>query len=109
MLDYGPTPFRVYNSWLGKESFGDLVADSWMHDGVVGGNPMVRLKNKFKILKIRIRNWVKENRQTGKLEMKEALSVLDRRFNAGDVGVLEERNVLLKALLELEKCEAIDF
>ncbi|KAL4557832.1 hypothetical protein LXL04_036026 [Taraxacum kok-saghyz] len=107
-FDYGPTPFRVFHSWLTKDSFGNLVADSWLHDGIVGGNLIVRLKNKLKFLKNRIRTWVKENRTFGKMDLKEALLVLDRRLDAGEMGVVEERNVLFKSFIELEKSEAVD-
>ena len=85
-LDYGPTPFRVFHSWLGEEDFDALVADSCAHDGVPGGNAMVTLKNKLKHLKIRIRSWVKNKRRTGKSDLKDALKDLDAKLDAGDVG-----------------------
>ncbi|GKF76720.1 RNA-directed DNA polymerase, eukaryota, partial [Tanacetum coccineum] len=29
IMDYGPTPFRIYHSWFSKEGFDKLVEDSW--------------------------------------------------------------------------------
>ena len=93
---------------MGEAEFDQLVADSWLHDGVANRNAMVTLKDKLKQLKLRILDWVKNKRRTGKSDLKEALKELDEKLDAGEVGVIETRDTLLKSLIELEKGEAVD-
>ena len=54
-MDYGPTPFRFFNSWLEEAEFNDLVKDTWINDGVNNDNALVKFKNKLKNLKNVIR------------------------------------------------------
>nr|GEV49786.1 RNA-directed DNA polymerase, eukaryota [Tanacetum cinerariifolium] len=34
MVDYGPTPFRFFNSWLEMDGFHNLVTDTWNNDDI---------------------------------------------------------------------------
>nr|GEX90644.1 hypothetical protein [Tanacetum cinerariifolium] len=43
-VDYGPTPFRFFHSWLEMDGFKDLVADSWKNDGVMKANESAKIK-----------------------------------------------------------------
>ena len=60
VTDYGPTPFRIFNSWFLEDDFTEVVEYVWKNDGVDDSNPMIRLKNKLKILKLRLRKWSKD-------------------------------------------------
>ncbi|GKE32597.1 putative RNA-directed DNA polymerase, eukaryota, reverse transcriptase zinc-binding domain protein, partial [Tanacetum coccineum] len=58
--DFGPTPFKFYNSWLLDNKFLDLVSQFWeKHIAEVGSNPIIEFKNKMKALKPIIREWSK--------------------------------------------------
>nr|GEW91215.1 RNA-directed DNA polymerase, eukaryota [Tanacetum cinerariifolium] len=37
-VDYGPTPFQFFHSWLEMEGFQNLVVDTWNNDGIVHAN-----------------------------------------------------------------------
>jgi len=50
-VDYGPTPFRLFNSWLVEDEFVEVVKKSWSRDGLSKLNSMVKLKYKLKALK----------------------------------------------------------
>nr|GEY09596.1 hypothetical protein [Tanacetum cinerariifolium] len=34
-VDYGPTPFKFFHSWLEIEGFKDLVEQTWKNDGII--------------------------------------------------------------------------
>lgn len=53
VTDYGPTPFRFFNSWLDMEGFNELVAETWQNDGIVEFNGMVNFKKKASKFEVR--------------------------------------------------------
>ncbi|GKA56927.1 RNA-directed DNA polymerase, eukaryota, reverse transcriptase zinc-binding domain protein, partial [Tanacetum coccineum] len=57
VVDYGPTPFRFFHSWLDIDGFHDLVINSWKNYDSKESNGMVSFKKKLKNLKQVIRNW----------------------------------------------------
>ncbi|GKE61863.1 RNA-directed DNA polymerase, eukaryota, partial [Tanacetum coccineum] len=56
-VDYGPTLFRLFHSWLLEDDFTYVIEDSWNDDGIIAPNPMILLKNKLKSLKQRLKTW----------------------------------------------------
>ncbi|GKE05376.1 hypothetical protein Tco_1397394 [Tanacetum coccineum] len=44
-VDYGPTPFRFFHSWLETEGFQDLVVNTWTNDGIANDNDRVEAKD----------------------------------------------------------------
>ncbi|KAL9999607.1 putative RNA-directed DNA polymerase [Helianthus debilis subsp. tardiflorus] len=54
--NFGPKPFRFYNSWLGREDFG-MVVRKTLDDGCFSGPPDARLLAKFKALRNSITSW----------------------------------------------------
>ena len=57
VVDYGPTPFRFFNSWLQVDDFKALVETTWKHDGIHDANGLVHFKKKLQNLKYVIREW----------------------------------------------------
>ncbi|XP_021975175.1 uncharacterized protein LOC110870296 [Helianthus annuus] len=57
--NFGPKPFRFYNSWLDREDFGEVVRKS-IGEGHYVGHPDTRLTGKFKSLRKDISVWVDE-------------------------------------------------
>jgi len=58
-IDWGPKPFRVLDCWLLDSSFNRTVHDCWTSTQQSGWGGYV-LKEKIKRLKIRLKNWNKE-------------------------------------------------
>ncbi|GJW21038.1 RNA-directed DNA polymerase, eukaryota [Tanacetum coccineum] len=58
--DFGPTPFRFYQSWLRMEGFDSMVEHAWLSFSHSDSNAMVRFKKKLQDLKSIIRLWVKD-------------------------------------------------
>ncbi|GJX71179.1 hypothetical protein Tco_0308350 [Tanacetum coccineum] len=58
--DFGPTPFRFYQSWLRMEGFNSMVEHAWLSFSHSDSNAMVRFKKKLQDLNSIIRLWVKD-------------------------------------------------
>ncbi|GKE80015.1 RNA-directed DNA polymerase, eukaryota, reverse transcriptase zinc-binding domain protein, partial [Tanacetum coccineum] len=46
-VDFGPTPFWFFHSWLEMDGFQDLVVHTWNHDGIVESSSFVSFKKKL--------------------------------------------------------------
>nr|GEV43530.1 RNA-directed DNA polymerase, eukaryota [Tanacetum cinerariifolium] len=62
VVDYGPTPFRIFNSWFSKLGFDILVEDTWNDSTFVETNYISLLKKKFQALNSAIKSWSKEEK-----------------------------------------------
>ena len=61
VVDYGPTPFRIFHSWFSKSSFDKLAEETWTNLTLLEPNSIILLKKKFQALKVAIKNWRKED------------------------------------------------
>ncbi|PWA38925.1 cytochrome P450 [Artemisia annua] len=60
-LDFGPTPFKFFNSWLDLEGFDDVVDNSWKNSAAqCNGEVFNMVKVKLKSVKNDIKAWKKE-------------------------------------------------
>lgn len=87
--DFGPTPFRFFNSWLNYPGFDDLVA-KLCGDFVFTGPPDKKLATKLKWLKNGIKAWVVAERKKDNERidcLKAQLSFFD---NLASVGPLSD-------------------
>lgn len=71
--DFGPRPFKFFNSWLLKDGIQETVTRAWGHFKGYG-NPDRYLLAKLKFLKVGIRKWRSE---ANKVELKEISSYRD--------------------------------
>ncbi|XP_023741470.1 uncharacterized protein LOC111889557 [Lactuca sativa] len=56
--DYGPPPFKMFNSWMMKYGFDSTIKNVW--SSFVGyGNPDAYLAAKLRYLKIEIKKWIR--------------------------------------------------
>ncbi|GJU62812.1 RNA-directed DNA polymerase, eukaryota [Tanacetum coccineum] len=114
-LDFGPIPFKFYNSWLLDKNLYDIVAKFWEHHvSENGSNLIVSFKNKMKALKPIIKGWSK-NRSSSQSRDKEDLIRKIKDFDdniasgTGDVMVGSQRSIWLSNLRRLELEENLDF
>lgn len=54
--DYGPRPFRCFNSWLDRPGFSETVIKAY-REAVVQGPPDLRFLNRMKSVKKAIKEW----------------------------------------------------
>nr|GEV53902.1 RNA-directed DNA polymerase, eukaryota [Tanacetum cinerariifolium] len=80
VFDYGPSPFRFFNSWLDMEGFHELVVETWKNDGICEFNGMVNFKKKLQNLKCVLRKWNTSNRanlNAARMKHKDHVAAID--------------------------------
>ncbi|XP_021998207.1 uncharacterized protein LOC110895235 [Helianthus annuus] len=75
--DFGPIPFRFYNSWLEDESIGEVIKKG-IEEVSVEGNSMRELANILKNLKTRIKEWRRAVKIQEEKEVQEAIEQVER-------------------------------
>ncbi|GJY57007.1 putative RNA-directed DNA polymerase, eukaryota, reverse transcriptase zinc-binding domain protein [Tanacetum coccineum] len=112
--DFGPTPFKFYNSWLLDNKFLDLVSQFWeKHIAEVGSNPIIEFKNKMKALKPITREWSKnliDSKLSEKNELINKIKEFDDNIEKGIGGqpVDSLRASWLANLRDIESKENLD-
>lgn len=97
-----PIPFRLDNKWLKAEGFRSLVARVWREESA-SGKGSFRVAKKLILLKMAIKNWVREER----LKVKEGTNRLMDELEGldcleGDVGLSMEEGEMREVVgLEL--------
>ncbi|GKA15007.1 RNA-directed DNA polymerase, eukaryota, reverse transcriptase zinc-binding domain protein [Tanacetum coccineum] len=97
IVDYGPTPFRFFHSWLEIEGFHELVVQTWKNDGIVDGNGFVLFKKKLQNLKKVIRVWIATRKADAHEDFKirrDSLAIL------GDLDRIEAKDFAQKAKIK---------
>ncbi|GKD36093.1 RNA-directed DNA polymerase, eukaryota, reverse transcriptase zinc-binding domain protein [Tanacetum coccineum] len=69
-VDFGPTLFRLFHSWLEIEEFNDVVVDSYNSFQNAHGSALVNFKNKLKHIKSSCRAWHKDFKEKKKARHK---------------------------------------
>jgi hypothetical protein len=113
VVDYGPTPFRVFRSWFGMDGFNQLVTDTWNSDVTQETHGMISFKKKLQNLKKVLRAWIGEKRLRDKgikAELLKSISDIDLQIDKGEATKqdMELRLRSLKELGDLERVEAMD-
>ncbi|XP_021985231.1 uncharacterized protein LOC110881199 [Helianthus annuus] len=70
-VDFGPIPFRFYNSWLEDEGIGEVIRIV-MEESTYGGNNMIEMANILKNLKIGIKEWRRTTKSKEEKEVQDA-------------------------------------
>nr|GEZ27307.1 RNA-directed DNA polymerase, eukaryota [Tanacetum cinerariifolium] len=113
LVDYSPTPFRLFHSWFLEDDFISVVQDSWSIADNNSQNHMIKLKNKLKNLKHRLKAWSCDKKYLHNKErnlIQESLLGIDLCLDQG-VGLPNDvlnRSKLVRELDDLNKKESID-
>ncbi|KAM0014710.1 putative Endonuclease/exonuclease/phosphatase superfamily [Helianthus debilis subsp. tardiflorus] len=75
-LNFGPKPFRFFSSWLDRPDFGKVVEEA-LSEFSFSGPPDLRLLNKFRILREKIKTWRDELRSKEGEEVTKVREELD--------------------------------
>ncbi|KAK9048582.1 hypothetical protein SSX86_032453 [Deinandra increscens subsp. villosa] len=106
LLDFGPKPFKFFNSWLRENELDVLVRNSWV-DPVHHHSKCVVFKEKLKRLKEKIKVWRKQKVDplAEIIKIKKEIVELDKSIDGGMAldDVVDQRTLLLKSLHDLEK------
>ncbi|GKE33037.1 RNA-directed DNA polymerase, eukaryota, reverse transcriptase zinc-binding domain protein [Tanacetum coccineum] len=87
-IDFGPSPFKLYNLWLLRDGFDDLIKSKW--DSLDSNNFgfLIKCHEKFCILKAKIRQWNNNNKTTErnrKAAAPEELSSIEKLVNHEEI------------------------
>ncbi|KAJ9560359.1 hypothetical protein OSB04_005519 [Centaurea solstitialis] len=113
--DFGPVPFKIFNSWIKIPSLVDTVEKAWedFDGGSVDRSPIHNLCLKLKFLKGRIKEWrdlnyVKKSAEIHSLRVK--LSDLDNLIDLRDLTEAEQkdRGEVLNKLKDFELMDLAD-
>lgn len=108
-MDFGPTPFKFYNSWLAHKDLPSLVKNSWEDSSSSFiAHLGIHFKTMLKNLKGVIRNWRASSCNLELANLKLWRTKVDSIDNKAETGYLsflesEERSLLMKNILDLEK------
>ncbi|KAL4583477.1 hypothetical protein LXL04_008050 [Taraxacum kok-saghyz] len=114
VVDFGPHPFRFFNSWMEEVSFAAVLNKSWsLSVESVEDGAAIRLKNKFKRLKEDLKRWWKEiskDRDSQRKHFDMRMVEIDVIIDQGNVSdeVLLERCRLRAHLQQFENKERLD-
>ncbi|XP_058776799.1 uncharacterized protein LOC131651145 [Vicia villosa] len=84
-VNWGPKPFRFNNEWFAFESFIPFVEGEWMSLKIEGRGDFV-LKEKLRLLKDKLKWWIKEVFGRIELEMEDGV----REMNFADEKLMED-------------------
>ncbi|KAK1415527.1 hypothetical protein QVD17_31310 [Tagetes erecta] len=98
-LDFGPIPFRLYNSWLDRPDFKDLILKA-NHEFSWEGPPESVLTAKLKFFKSVIKRWAKEK----KIKEEEEANLLVQEMEKIDK-TMEERDLTEEEQWILGECK----
>ncbi|GJV36929.1 RNA-directed DNA polymerase, eukaryota [Tanacetum coccineum] len=112
-LDYGPIPFHFFHHWFDIIGFDSFVSEAWKEIKIQEYNAMLKLAKKLKILKEKIRSWVKDKKEKAhvlKNYLKKKLVDINFVLDKGEVtsDVLEDRLDTMNSLTKLEKIESLE-
>ncbi|KAK1435326.1 hypothetical protein QVD17_01087 [Tagetes erecta] len=105
-LDYGPSPFRFYNSWLKDDELEKVVSNAWKKE-MVTGTPDFVLAKKLKSLKEVLRTWCKNKKEEERKEQTQLQLQVQEMDEKADLAPLTdtEKFIRSKARKELYRLE----
>ncbi|GJV67690.1 RNA-directed DNA polymerase, eukaryota [Tanacetum coccineum] len=113
LSDFGPTPFRFYQSWLRMEGFDSMVEHAWLSFSHSDSNAMVRFKKKLQDLKSIIRLGLQDKKfhlHNAKNSLQNDLISIDKDLERGNVSddILLNRMDLNRRLQDIKLLEVKD-
>ncbi|GKD17256.1 RNA-directed DNA polymerase, eukaryota, partial [Tanacetum coccineum] len=107
-VDFGPSPFKFYNSWLLHKDFPSIFLNSWLNSiGQAHPHPAVNFKLKLQALKSTIKSWrssVKLNESTFTVSLRNTIDPIDTKAEISPLTThdIENRTFLVNELMDLE-------
>ncbi|GJW53439.1 RNA-directed DNA polymerase, eukaryota [Tanacetum coccineum] len=110
--DFGPIPFRLYNSWMDHPKFADPIQASWA-SSFIGLQPGVGFKCKLHNLKSNIKQWRLHVNHSERMLYQELRNKIDCLDNKAEVSLLtpvkvETRTSSIKFLADMENRKVKD-
>nr|GEU55069.1 hypothetical protein [Tanacetum cinerariifolium] len=108
--DFGPSPFKFYNSWLNRDGFGDLVKSTWFTLEAPNDGRILRSHEKLSCVKTDIKQWHSYTRNNDRTLKQVALyDIIDIEKKIDDgLASSSDRDKQIKLLQDIDKLEALD-
>ncbi|GJT45806.1 putative RNA-directed DNA polymerase, eukaryota, reverse transcriptase zinc-binding domain protein [Tanacetum coccineum] len=111
--DFGPSPFKLYNSWLNRDGFDDIVKSTWESIDTDNGNNKISSHVKLRSLKNAIKKWqvdVRKNDRSQKSANLFEIQEIKKKIDDGSASIsdCEKRINLLQDIEKLDNLEALD-
>lgn len=108
-VNFGPKPFRIFNSWLDLPDFDLVIRNSWL-SGNYRGSPDIILKNKIKKLREDIKVWHSNFMAINnklRMDLLNTINVWDQKAENANLSDLEalSRESAVAELLKLDQIE----
>ncbi|GJW10716.1 RNA-directed DNA polymerase, eukaryota, reverse transcriptase zinc-binding domain protein [Tanacetum coccineum] len=97
-IDFGPSPFKLYNSWLLRDGFDDLIKSEWDLLDFNKTESPIKCHEKFRILKAKIRHWNKNNKtmdRNRKVVALEEITSIEKKLDEGFASPSDAENRLI--------------
>ncbi|XP_071740822.1 uncharacterized protein [Rutidosis leptorrhynchoides] len=109
-VDFGPTYFKIFESWFTRQDFDSTVRKAW---DIVNLNKELDIVAKFRLMKGHLKRWIsssKSNEDARYKEIVNKINDIDISIDVGIVGddLINERNNLVVERDDLSKLEDID-
>nr|GEW35186.1 hypothetical protein [Tanacetum cinerariifolium] len=104
-IDFGPPPFKFYNSWLSRDGFDDFVKSKW---NMLDVNP--KCHDKFRHLKAKIIQWSSINKtmeSNRKVIALEELSSIEKKIDDYSASQADKEN-RINIIYEIKKLDSLE-
>ncbi|GJZ28997.1 RNA-directed DNA polymerase, eukaryota [Tanacetum coccineum] len=106
--DFGPTSFKLYNSWLLRDGFDNLIKEEWE---LLDSN--LKCHEKFRRLKDKIKQWsnnIKTLERNRKIVALEEINSIEKRIDEGSAmpSDNDHRLILLQEIEKIDKFASMD-
>ncbi|GJV72922.1 RNA-directed DNA polymerase, eukaryota, reverse transcriptase zinc-binding domain protein, partial [Tanacetum coccineum] len=111
--NFGPSPFKLYNSWLLRDGFNDPIRSAWSSMENQSNDRSLMSHEKLRSIKGSIKQWhinIKINDRNKRLEALNDLKVIDKKIDDGSANENDRENriKLLQDIDNLDNLEAHD-
>ncbi|GJW06766.1 hypothetical protein Tco_1569189, partial [Tanacetum coccineum] len=111
--DFGPSPFKLYNSWLSRDGFDEVIKSTWSSLGNMNAGKILRSHEKLWYLNIFIKQWyvnVKNSDRTRKQEVMIEIHGIEKRNDDGNATPInqDKRVQILSEIDKLDNFVALD-
>ncbi|GJV79048.1 hypothetical protein Tco_1514918 [Tanacetum coccineum] len=103
--DFGPSPFKLYNSWLLRDGFDEFIKLEW---DLIG--PNFKCHDKFRILKAKIKQWINDSKArdtSRKTTALEEINSIEKKIDEGSASQYD-KGKQINLLHEIENLDSLD-
>ncbi|GJX96529.1 hypothetical protein Tco_0352327 [Tanacetum coccineum] len=103
--DFGPCPFKFYNSWLNRDGFDNLIKSTWSTLEAPNDGRIHRSHEKLRCLKTAIKQWhsnIRNNDRTPKQVALSDIKDIEKKIDDGSASS-SDRDKRIKLLQDLDR------